>query len=64
MSANNNPSPRVYNQFLSPRKYIKGKRRFSVYWTWSYPWEANRNITEMDNRFSTMTEVRRVVWPF
>ena len=63
MNANSYPSPRVYNQILSPRKYIKGKRRFSVYWTWSYPWEANRDITELDNRFSTMTEVRRVGWP-
>ena len=46
-----------------PRKYTPGKRRFSIYWTWSYPWEANRDVTEMDNRFSTMTEVRRVGWP-
>ena len=58
------PSPRFYNQISSPRKFIPGKRRFSVYWTWSYPWEANRDITEMDNRFSTFTEVRRVLWPF
>src|SRR5207344_2413065 len=63
MSAKTYPSPRVYNQILSPRKYVKGKRRFSVYWTWSYPWEANRDVTELDNRFSTMTEVRRVGWP-
>ena len=35
----------------------------SIYWTWSYPWEANRDVAEMDNRFSTMTEVRRVAWP-
>src|SRR6478752_2963452 len=63
MSAKTYPSPRVYNQILSPRKYMKGKRRFSVYWTWSYPWEANRDVTELDNRFSTMTEVRRVGWP-
>jgi hypothetical protein len=57
------PSPRVYNQILKQRPYIKGKRRFSVYWTWSYPWEANRDVTELDNRFSTITEVRRVGWP-
>src|SRR3954454_18108118 len=57
------PSPRVYNNVLHPRKYISGGRRFSIYWTWSYPWEANRDITEMDNRFSTITEVRRVLWP-
>src|SRR5499427_8754674 len=54
---------RLYNQTLLPRKYAPGKRRFSVYWTWSYPWEANRDVTELDNRFSTMTEVRRVAWP-
>ncbi len=56
-------SGRTYNQLHTPRKYTPGKRRFSVYWTWSYPWEANRDVTEMDNRFSTMTEVRRVGWP-
>ena len=31
--------------------------------TWSYPWEANRDTSELDNRFSTITEVRRVAWP-
>lgn len=56
-------APRTYNQTQVPRKYIPGKRRFSIYWTWSYPWEANRDVTELDNRFSTMTEVRRVAWP-
>jgi len=56
-------APRTYNQTHVPRKYKPGKRRFSIYWTWSYPWEANRDVTELDNRFSTMTEVRRVGWP-
>ena len=55
--------PRTYNQVEVPRKYTSGKRRFSVYWTWSYPWESNRGVTELDNRFSTITEVRRVLWP-
>ena len=55
-------SPRTYNQVNVPRKYGAG-RRFTIYWTWSYPWEANRNVAELDNRFSTMTEVRRVAWP-
>ena len=55
--------PRTYNQNHVPRKYAPAKRRVSIYWTWSYPWEANRDLTEMDNRFSTMTEVRRVAWP-
>lgn len=54
---------RTYNQLHAPRNYSPGHRRFSVYWTWSYPWEANRDVTELDNRFSTMTEVRRVAWP-
>src|SRR6478736_10065267 len=55
--------PRTYNQNHLPRKYTPGKRRVSIYWTWSYPWECNRDTTELDNRFSTMTEVRRVAWP-
>ena len=56
-------APRTYNQTQVPRKYTPGRRRFSIYWTWSYPWEANRDVAELDNRFSTMTEVRRVGWP-
>lgn len=55
--------PRTYNQVHLPRKYAAGKRRISIYWTWSYPWEANRDPAALDNRFSTMTEVRRVAWP-
>lgn len=54
---------RTYNQDHIPRKYTPGKRRLSIYWTWSYPWESQRDLMEMDNRFSTMTEVRRVAWP-
>jgi hypothetical protein len=56
-------SHRTYNQNHVARPYRKGKRRVSIYWTWSYPWEANQDPTELDNRFSTMTEVRRVAWP-
>ncbi|MFL5613014.1 MAG: hypothetical protein ACJ796_05070 [Gemmatimonadaceae bacterium] len=55
--------PRTYNQVLVPRKYTPGKRRVSIYWTWSYPWESNRDVTQLDNRFSTITEVRRTAWP-
>jgi hypothetical protein len=54
---------RTYNQAHVARKYASGKRRISIYWTWSYAWESQRDLTEMDNRFSTMTEVRRVAWP-
>ncbi|MFI9594996.1 hypothetical protein [Nonomuraea sp. NPDC052265] len=35
----------------------------SIYVAWSYPAEAGRDVTVLDNRFSTMTEVRRVQWP-
>ena len=56
-------SARTYNQDHIARKYTPGKRRISIYWTWSYPWESQRDLAEMDNRFSTMTEVRRVAWP-
>jgi len=55
---------RTYNQNHRPRTFTAGKRRVSVYVCWSFPAEANRNILELDNRFSTMTEVRRVDWPF
>lgn len=54
---------RTYNQTHVPRPPTPGRRRASIYIAWSYPAEANRNITELDNRFSTMTEVRRVLWP-
>lgn len=54
---------RSYNQSHVPRAAIPGRKRVSIYISWSYPAEANRNVAEMDNRFSTMTEVRRVLWP-
>lgn len=56
-------SARTYNQAHLSRKYTPGRRRISIYWTWSYPWESQRDPAAMDNRFSTMTEVRRVAWP-
>ena len=54
---------RTYNQDHIARKYTPGRRRLSIYWSWSYPWESQRDLTEIENRFSTMTEVRRVAWP-
>jgi hypothetical protein len=54
---------RTYNQNHIARKYTPGKRRVSIYVAWSYPAEAGRDISELDNRFSTMTEVRRTTWP-
>ena len=54
---------RTYNQNHLPRKYDRDHRRVSIYVSWSYPAEAGRNPAELDNRFSTMTEVRRVAWP-
>ncbi|HYJ84161.1 MAG TPA: hypothetical protein VEW26_15110 [Allosphingosinicella sp.] len=53
---------RTYNQEHMPRP-VNGRRRLSIYWSWSYPWEAQRNPALMANRFSTMTEVRNVLWP-
>lgn len=57
------PTGRTYNQNHLARPYVPGKRRFSIYWTWSYPWEVNRDTADLDNRFSTISEVRRVAWP-
>src|SRR6478609_1505129 len=53
---------RTYNQSHTPREHTGG-RRISIYWTWSYPWEAQRDPASMENRFSTITEVRNVLWP-
>jgi hypothetical protein len=54
---------RTYNQNHVPREYTPGRRRVSIYISWSYPAEVGRNPAELDNRFSTMTEVRRANWP-
>lgn len=54
---------RTYNQTQIPRPLTPGGRRMSIYWTWSYPWEAQRDPAGLYNRFSTMTEVRTVLWP-
>ena len=62
MSSSKQPA-RTYNQTHVARPHKAGKRRLSIYWTWSYPWEAGRDPAEMENRFSTITEVRNVLWP-
>src|SRR6201984_233459 len=54
---------RTYNQYHIARKYAPGKRRMSIYWTCSYPWESQRDPAAMENSSSTMTEVRTVLWP-
>ncbi len=54
---------RTYNQDHIARQYRSGRRRLSIYWSWSYPWESQRDPAAMENRFSTMTEVRTVLWP-
>src|SRR3954464_14718796 len=55
---------RTYNQLHQPRTFVDGRRRVSVYVCWSFPGDANRDIRDLDNRFSTMTAVRRVECPF
>jgi hypothetical protein len=62
-AASTSEPARTYNQNHVHRRHTPGRRRISIYWTWSYPWEAQRDPAAMDNRFSTMTEVRRVAWP-
>ena len=56
------PAARTYNQSHIRRPHTGG-RRISIYWTWSYPWESQRDPAEIYNRFSTMTEVRNAAWP-
>src|SRR5687767_2465458 len=57
------PAARTYNQNHVLRNYTPGRGRLSIYWNWSYPWESQRDPAAMENRFSTMTEVRNVLWP-
>jgi hypothetical protein len=54
---------RTYNQNHVPRRYTPGQRRVSIYIAWSFPAEAGQNTAELNNRFSTLTEVRRIEWP-
>ena len=55
------PPARTYNQSHVPRQVReRASGASSIYWTWSYPWEAQRDPAAMENRFSTMTEVRNV----
>ena len=43
------PQPaRTYIQDHVARQHTPGKRRVSIYWTWSYPWEAQRDPAAMD----------------
>jgi len=56
------PRARTYNQSHVARPHTGG-RRVSIYWTWSYPWESQRSPASLENRFSTITEVRNVAWP-
>ena len=53
---------RTYNQSHIRRNH-NGQRRISIYWAWSYPWEAQRDPAALYNRFSTITEVRIAAWP-
>jgi len=48
---------------LLSRTYTAGKRRITVYVSWSYPAETQFPLHELDNRFSALWEVRRVGWP-
>lgn len=48
---------------LPSRAFTSGKRRMTVYVSWSYPAETQFPLHELDNRFSAMWEVRRVAWP-
>ncbi|XXY45755.1 hypothetical protein WME91_37715 [Sorangium sp. So ce269] len=55
--------PRTYNQTHAPRKYAAGRRRVSVYVSWTYPGEANLDVNVLDDRYNTMFEFRRVFFP-
>jgi len=47
----------------APRKYVAGKRRISMYVSWSYPAEAGADLGNCDNRYSALAEARRIFYP-
>jgi len=47
----------------APRKYIAGKRRITMYMTWSYPAETRLDLGNCDNRYSALAEARRIFYP-
>jgi hypothetical protein len=53
---------RTYNQSHITRPHTGG-RRISIYWRGATPGNPQSDPAEMYNRFSTMTEVRSVLWP-
>ena len=55
--------PRTYNQNHVPRKYAPGKTKGFHLLDLELSVGSQPGPTEIDNRFSTMTEVRRVAWP-
>ena len=46
-----------------PRKKEGNRRRISLYVSWSYPAESQRELYELNNRYSTVWEVRRSRYP-
>ncbi len=38
-------------------------RRFGLYFSWSRPQEVNADLGLLDNRFPTLFEFRRILWP-
>jgi hypothetical protein len=47
---------RTYNQNHVARAHTGG-RRISIYWTWSYPWESQRDPAEAGN-----SEFNALIW--
>jgi hypothetical protein len=47
--------PRSYNQTPIPRKYAHSNRRFSIDWTWSYPWDDTKSIRVLSKQSSDMS---------
>jgi hypothetical protein len=59
---NTMPRARSYNYSHVVRPHTGGPR-ISIHWTWSYPWESQRDPAHIYNRFSTITEMHNIAWP-
>jgi len=47
----------------APRKYSAGKRRISMYLSWSFPAEIRPDLGNCDNRYAALAEARRIFYP-
>jgi hypothetical protein len=52
----------VGQEVCLPKQFISG-RRFALYFSWSRPQETKAELGKLENRYPTLFEFRRAIWP-